>query len=577
VGLFALGSQPAAAVEYAREVRFTTRDDPASADPAYDDSAWQRALFWQLPKSDGVLWARAVMTIESNDRQSGSPLGVAIGAMASHELYWDGELVGRGGVVGATAAAETPGPIQALYALPDRLSAPGAHQVAVRFSAHHRGFEPHTGYWHLVAGPYDRLLVAQRSSAEIALVALSGIVMMAIFALVLWLQDRRERSSLLLALLSAIAAALLWAESWRALFGYTYDWQIVRLRAVTALAWLLGLGLLAFLADRFPMSGSRWLLGAGLLGVTVPAFSFRAWDPRAVVALLVVFALALLWTLRAMRARLPGSGLVTLGLAICLGALLWEPGLFLDRNLYLALNGLFLALLVAHARQVARARREHDAAGMRSARLEIELLKRQLQPHFLMNTLTALSEWLEEDPPTAGRMVQALAAELRLLGEISDRRLIPLADELALCRCHLAVMGLRTGDNYRLEVSGGEGELAEAVVPPAMLHTLVENAVTHRNGAAAGEVLVLRLNVERARASHRERDAAGRQRRLRFVLEAPLAAGDVDGPIHEGTGLRYVRARLNESFGTDWSLAFGPSEGVWRTTIELPSAGSAAG
>lgn len=576
-GLLSLVAASAQALVLAEEVRWTRSDSAGFAAPQLDESGWQTSRFWELPESEGVLWVRTALEVRTGDRQPGHPFGVLIGAMASHELYWDGELVGRGGVVGATAVAERPGPVEALYALPERLTKPGMHTVAVRFSAHHRGWEPYTGYWFLAGGDYGRLLLAQRRSAETALVALSGIVMMAIFAFALWLLDRRERSSLLLALLCVTAAALLWAESWRALFGYTYDWQIVRLRVVTTLAWLLVLGLLSFLAQRFPMPGRRWLVivGAGL--AAVPIAWFRAWDPKALVGLLVGFSLALLWTAQAMRRRLSGSALAFAGLAICTAVLLWQPGLFIDQNLYLALNALFLLLLAAHARQVTQGRREREAAEVRSARLEIELLKRQLQPHFLMNTLTALSEWLEEDPRTAAAMIQALADELRLLGEISNQRLIPLGDELRLCRSHLEVMSLRTESRYRLEVTGGEPGAGGdgSKVPPAMLHTLVENAVTHGDGGPAAEPVVLRLSIEVVPDRRR-----GRGRRRRFVFEAPLAVGDPDGPAVEGTGLRYVKARLTESFGEDWSLVAGPDQGpgggVWRTEIEIPEPVAAA-
>jgi MFS family permease len=569
----------ARALVLADEVRWNRSDSAEFAAPELDDASWQTSLFWELPESEGVLWVRAVMEVRPADRLPGHAFAVEIGAMASHELYWDGELVGRGGVVGLTPEAERPGPIEAIYALPERLTEPGPHTVAVRFSAHHRGWEPYSGYWFLAGGDYGRLLLVQRRSAETALVALSGIVMMAIFAFAFWLLDRRERSSLLLALLCVTAAALLWAESWRALFGYTYDWQIVRLRVVTALAWLLVLGLLAFLAQRFPMPGRRWLVGGGAILAALPIVSFRAWDPRALVGLLVGFSLGLVWTVLAMRRRLSGAALAFAGLAICTAALLWRPGLFIDQNLYLALNALFLLLLAAHARQVTEGRRDREAAEVRSARLEIELLKRQLQPHFLMNTLTALSEWLEEDPPTAAAMIQALADELRLLGEISNQRLIPLEDELRLCRSHLEVMALRTESRYRLEVNGDEstGGADGVKVPPAMLHTLVENAVTHGEGeTVAGAEIVLRLAIDLTSPRGLEATVEGRPNgrkrsgRRRFVFEAPLAPGDFEAPAVEGTGLRYVKARLRESFGDDWSLVAGPSDEMWRTVIEIP-------
>ena len=52
------------------------------------------------------------------------PRAVYVAALASHEVWWDGTLIGRGGVVGAMPASEVPGPVEAWYGIPDSLSAP---------------------------------------------------------------------------------------------------------------------------------------------------------------------------------------------------------------------------------------------------------------------------------------------------------------------------------------------------------------------------------------------------------------------------------------------------------------------
>ena len=76
--------------------------------------------------------------------------------------------------------------------------------------------------------------------------------------------------------------------------------------------------------------------------------------------------------------------------------------------------------------------------------------------HF-MNTLTALSEWIEQEPATAVRMIESLADELRVLAAVSTRRLVPAAEELHLCRTHLENMGLRRDITYALETDGVDG------------------------------------------------------------------------------------------------------------------------
>ena len=123
-----------------------------------------------------------------------------------------------------------------------------------------------------------------------------------------------------------------------------------------------------------------------------------------------------------------------------------------------------------------------------------------------MNTLTTIVEWVETEPATGARALEALAGELRALSDVSGERLIPMARELALCRAHLDVMGFRRDVRFELDA---EGVGLDRAVPPAVLHTLVENAVTH-NAYAPGTI----------RLTLRETTTGGRRR---LTLRAPLA------------------------------------------------------
>jgi hypothetical protein len=526
-------------------------DDPGWSDPSLDDSSWQRLLLHQVPGSDRVTWLRTEIDLEPRHIPQQRPVGLFFAALASHEIFWDGERVGQGGRVGRSRSEEIPGPIQARYFVPERLATPGRHVIAIRTSTFHRRFTPVVGYWTLSVGEYDAL---NHPSSTLALVSLSGFLIVGAFALVMFALDRRDRPFLLIGLICAAAAGMLLAESWRNLFGYTYDRHLLRLGIIAALAWALDLLLLLFLTRRFPLRGGRAIVVAGTIGATLALIVVPVWDGKVLLGYVVVFPLVFAWTVAACRAGRQGAPLAAVGVGACLLALLLDPDGFQDRSVYFTLNLLCVCLLAAHALQVGRERRERQQALLRSARLEGELLRRSLQPHFLMNTLTALSEWIEQEPRVAVRMIGSLAEELRLLSRVSGETLITMHEELRLCQSHLAVMSRRRDREFRLRTEGVD---PGAATPPAIFHTLVENAITHCAYPEAEVEFVLRASPV---------DGA-----TRYVFEAPLSDAAGSGNAREGTGTHYIRARLQESFGDSWSFTAGPSAGVWRTTILMPA------
>lgn len=523
--------------------------DPAWASPAFDDSSWKTTRFDEI-RDTGPIWLRRQVEISPDSRVPGHPLAIYVGGMFSHEIWWDGERIGSGGVVGSSAADEIPGPIESHFQIPDRLAGPGSHTLAVRASAFHRGFTPRFGYWAIQVGDYDRVVTTRTASANIALIALSGIVLTAVFALALFFLAGRDRSFLLLGALCITAGLLLMAESWRQLFGYTYDWHIVRLRSVLALAWTVGILLVALLVTRFPHRlGTRVLVGTAILAAGLSPLR-PGWDQKSLTAFVITIGVAVAWAVFAVVRRLPGSVLALTGLGVAAFLLVLEPLAFVDNTAYFAFDFLFLCLLCSHALEVRRTQHERSVALLRSARLELEMLKKQMQPHFLMNTLTALSEWIEHDPRTAVRMIESLSEELRILGEMSNRRLVSTADELRLCRSHLSNLSLRKDVAYDLEVEGIDEARS---VPPTVFHTLLENAITH--GPTDEGRILLRLSAES--------NGAG----VRYVFESPAGEENGSGP---GTGTRYIEARLREAWGDDWSFRQGRHGAVWRAVIEAP-------
>ena len=154
------------------------------------------------------------------------------------------------------------------------------------------------------------------------------------------------------------------------------------------------------------------------------------------------------------------------------------------------------------------------------------------------------------------KMIEALAAEFYLLSQISDRPLIPLHEEIALCRRHLEVMSYRVDRPFSLSTRNID---ETEPVPPGVLHTLVENAFTQGRFADGGEFVL---------ASERDAD------RERLVLLTPTATGarELARARSSGEGLAYVRRRLEAAFGPGAHVESTASANGWRTVLTIPRA-----
>ena len=107
----------------------------------------------------------------------------------------------------------------------------------------------------------------------------------------------------------------------------------------------------------------------------------------------------------------------------------------------------------------------------------LQALTARIRPHFLFNSLNAVLSLIRSEPRRAEVALEELADLFRVLMR-DHRDLLPLADEIALCRQYLDLEKLRLGD--RLNVVWDIAEVpADVKVPPLMLQPLLENAVYH--------------------------------------------------------------------------------------------------
>jgi two-component system, LytTR family, sensor kinase len=175
-------------------------------------------------------------------------------------------------------------------------------------------------------------------------------------------------------------------------------------------------------------------------------------------------------------------------------------------------------------------------------------LRTQLNPHFLFNTLHAVSALVERDPRGVRRMIARLSELLRTTLDEADEPEVPLQRELTFIERYLDVMQIRFQGNLQVEWRI-DPDVTDALVPNLILQPLVENAVKHGVGKILG---VGRIELAAQRVGGRV---------LLSVRDNGPGLPSASGPSSEGVGLRNTRMRLSQLYGADQSLTLHPAEG----------------
>lgn len=533
------------------QVALHPEDLPPERALAADPEGWQLVRASRVALTSGPVWLRTRMQVPP--REPGAPLPtLAIGVLGAWEAWWDGVPLGSNGRPGPSPEHEVPGRVDVLLPLPPEGATPGEHVLTLRLSAWHLGFQP-LGLIHRVrVGEAETLARARLQWLLPALCTLGALVLMGLHHLVRAAFEPRRATALLLGLACLAAAALVLLETWRGVSSYAYPLQIVRLRLLLAAIVAVAALLPAALAVAFDAPKRRWLLlllAGGLFTIAwVPGF-----DGKGTVALGLSLAVALGLTVDAVRRRRPGARGVLACVLFAAVLFAMDPEGFTERGFFIAFGVLLLCVSAVHGHQVRIQEARLSEALRATERLQLDLLSRSLQPHFLMNTLAALTETVETAPARAVHFIETLGDVYRHLVGMSGARTVALSRELELCRAYLALMSFRQGAHFALDVSGAPD--LDAAVPPALFHTLLENAFSHNRYIHPA---TFRLEGERT---------SGRRS---YRLIAPRGAGAERAVMGEGTGTRYVTARLEEAFPGAWRLDAHPGEEGWTTRVEVP-------
>lgn len=194
---------------------------------------------------------------------------------------------------------------------------------------------------------------------------------------------------------------------------------------------------------------------------------------------------------------------------------------------------------------------------------QAQLAQAQIQPHFLFNSLASLQHWVHQGDARAAPLLDALTAYLRATLPLFNRRQLSLGEELEAVRQYLAVMQARLGARLQVEIEVPD-DLRSIQLPPALLLTLVENAIEHG--------VVPKLGIALLRIEARQ---AGAVLCLQVMDDGPGLPEQM--PLvraGRGVGLSNSRLRLAQTFGDEASLSLENSAetGGRVATLRLPIA-----
>jgi|tagenome__1003787_1003787.scaffolds.fasta_scaffold20719774_1 two-component system LytT family sensor kinase len=316
-----------------------------------------------------------------------------------------------------------------------------------------------------------------------------------------------------------------------------FDWQWdVYHEFVYALTW-------AAFSVLVLSGGRRWPVGSGSFGRTVAPhlLIMAALAPIQIVTTYSVHYLGL----AALGQQPPAtlwSFMANLQAGIVWGTLTG----FLYYWLILGVQAAFVYQRMYREQSVATATLERSLAEAR-----LEALRLQLHPHFLFNTLNAISAFVPGEPERAQRMIARLGELLRRTLNGGSASELSLAEELDVLSPYFEIQRVRFGDRLTIDLDV-PGEAAHALIPTLMLQPLVENAVEHGVKRTLGGAVV-RLKAERA----------GDRLRLELSDNGPGLGGTRDG-----VGLANTRARLKELYGEAHRLEL-QSLATGGTTVRL--------
>ena len=328
-----------------------------------------------LRPGDREIFLSRIVTINPAALPLERPSMVRIVAMASTEIRWNGQVIGRNGMPGPDAASEEPGRFVANILIPAASVRPGANLLSVRLSAQHLWLPVERPIHFIEVMPYegDRLPGLDIYLPALLMLGAFGAAFV-YFAAAGW-SERGARLPLLLTLIAGAALLELAAEVSRSFVAYPYPWHLARVAIIALLAAIIATLAACYAATR--LAPGRTRLIAGLTGAAaLAAISLVPWyDLKALAAILAgAIGVGIAGAIGLRRGLRGGWAAIAVALAIVL-PMAWFLADFLDHAWFVLMAVILVALIAEQVRSLRLARSERDAETQRAAALAERLVR----------------------------------------------------------------------------------------------------------------------------------------------------------------------------------------------------------
>ena len=172
-------------------------------------------------------------------------------------------------------------------------------------------------------------------------------------------------------------------------------------------------------------------------------------------------------------------------------------------------------------------------------RTELELLKSQINPHFLFNTLNNIDVLILDEPQKASDYLKKLSEILRFILYETNNERIPLSNEVEYIKKYIELQKIRTSNNkfVELEIYGNTGEIF--IAPMIFIH-FVENAFKFATNKKIENAITIRLEIS--------------DNKVVFMCKNHINKTGATTQINSGLGFKLIKQRLDLIYGNNYAI-----------------------
>lgn len=526
--------------------KYKLGDQAQWASKNWDDQKWNDEV---TLKGGEIFWSRTKVEIIETPKPL-QPYGIFINTFGEYEVFWDGVLIGKNGNPGQEANHTPEGTLWATFYIPDTLTTKGTHLLALRTSRYY--YPDHSSRTlRFIVDSYDVLLKDPIIDTVFMHIFAGVFLIASLYFFFLFLSDKKEYPILIFSISCFLFFALIIIEYVNHYIAIHYSQQYIRLEIIGGLTFCIAILVPLYFSLQFPFPKQKpTLIAYIIILVFVFLIVHNSYDLTAYNMAMTMWFFSTGIVLYGVYKKMNGASIVLLTLLVCA---VINAITYYDISLFAGFGVILLGMFYILSVRTKEQRIAYENSLVQSTRLRLELLKKNIQPHFLMNTLTSLIDWIEESPKKGVSFIEALAKEFDLFNKIENQTLIPIHQEIELCRTHLNIMEYRKEIKYLWEEENID---FEQKIPPAILHTLLENGITHGLPLENNSIkfkLVFENNTT--------------YKCYTFLTIAEVR--NTTKNVKEGTGIKYIKARLTESYSSKWSFSSEPTPQGWTNTIKI--------